>query len=375
MLNKAFALVLLAAAPIMAQVKYAGLNMPGFEFGCQPDEEAGEMWGGSCDLSRVYAPEDIWTRQMNHFVQDSKLNAFRIPVTWQYLVWNQLGQPVNDTSAATYERIIQACLNAGAALCMIDFHNFARYDSEVIGQGGPSDQDFASIWGQIATRYATEERVAFNIMNEPYDLDISTWANTMQAAVDAIRNAGATSQMILLPGANFTSAREFLNSGSGDALNSIQNPDGTKNGLVFDVHQYLDGNGSGGEGVCTVPDPTGIFRDLTQWLKDNGRQAFLTEIGGGDDSSCYDQVCQVFDHLNENSKQYLGWLGWGAGSLTPPNILSEVPIQNGNRLEDVELVKRCIAGKFGNSASLNGTCSGASLNSTSKRTVRARLRR
>lgn len=37
-------------------------------------------------------------------------------------------------------------------------------------------------------------------MNEPHDVDISQWVISAQAAVTAIREAGATAQTILLPG-------------------------------------------------------------------------------------------------------------------------------------------------------------------------------
>ena len=56
----------------------------------------------------------------------------------------------------------------------------------------------------------------------------------------AIRSAGATSQMILLPGTNYTSAETFISTGSAAALNKVTNPDGTTTNLVMDVHQYLD---------------------------------------------------------------------------------------------------------------------------------------
>ena len=62
--------------------------------------------------------------------------------------------------------------------------------------------------------------------------------------VTAIRNAGATSQMILLPGNNWTSAQSYVSSGSAAALGAVTNPDGTKTGLIFDVHKYLDSDNS-----------------------------------------------------------------------------------------------------------------------------------
>jgi endoglucanase len=47
-------------------------------------------------------------------------------------------------------------------------------------------------------------------MNEPHDLNVTTWATSVQAAVTAIRNAGATSQYILMPGDQYTSAQTIV---------------------------------------------------------------------------------------------------------------------------------------------------------------------
>ena len=70
------------------------------------------------------------------------------------------------------------------------------------------------------------------------------WAETVQAAVTAIRSAGATSQMILLPGTDYASAQTFVSSGSAAALDAVTNPDGTTTNLVMDVHKYLDSDSS-----------------------------------------------------------------------------------------------------------------------------------
>ncbi len=83
-------------------------------------------------------------------------------------------------------------------------------------------------------------------MNEPHDVpSIGTWAATVQAVVTAIRNAGATSQFISLPGSHYQSASNFLGDGSAEALSVVTNPDGSKTNLIFDVHNYLDLDASG----------------------------------------------------------------------------------------------------------------------------------
>ena len=109
-------------------------------------------------------------------------------------------------------------------------------------------------------------------MNEPHDVpDIEMWAQSVQAAVTAIRKAGsvffpihlyayfkltfthsATSQIILLPGNNWTSAETFVSNGSADALAKVTNPDGSVTNLVFDVHKYLDSDNSGTHEECTT---------------------------------------------------------------------------------------------------------------------------
>lgn len=55
----------------------------------------------------------------------------------------------------------------------------------------------------------------------------------------------AKTQLILLPGNNWTSAETFVSNGSAAALSTVKNPDGTTTGLIFDVHKYLDTDNSG----------------------------------------------------------------------------------------------------------------------------------
>ena len=82
-------------------------------------------------------------------------------------------------------------------------------------------------------------------MNEPHDIpDINLWAGSVQAAVTAIRQAGATTQLILLPGNDYTSAGTFISNGSAAALGNVTNPDGSFTNLIFDVHKYLDSDNS-----------------------------------------------------------------------------------------------------------------------------------
>lgn len=167
---------------------------------------------------------------------------------------------------------------------MIDIHNFARWNGGIIGQGGPTDDQFVSLWAQLAAKYAQNDKVVFELMNEPHDLDVALWAQTCQKVVTAIRQAGAVSQMILLPGTNFDSAATLVSSGSAAALLAVRNPDGSTANLLLDIHKYLDEDNSGTHAEC-VTDNIDALGTVAAFLRENGRQGLISESGASNAAS------------------------------------------------------------------------------------------
>lgn len=167
-----------------AGVQFAGINIAGFDFGCGTDVAISSLHvcasaltdhepQGTCVLSSVTPPLGVTggdgPGQMAHFASVDKFNIFRLPVAWQYLVNNVLGGPLDAGNAAEYDKLVQACLITGAH-CIIDIHNYARWNGNIIGQpGGPKAEDFTGLWGQLATKYKAEEKVVMGLMNEPHD--------------------------------------------------------------------------------------------------------------------------------------------------------------------------------------------------------------
>ena len=235
---------------------------------------------------------------MQHFVNDDHLNVFRLPVGWQYLVAHKVGGTLDPSFFGTYNTVMQACLKTGA-YCILDIHNYARWNGAIIGQGGPSNAQFASLWSQLAAKYATQSKVIFGIMNEPHDLTMVTWGVIVQAAVTAIRNAGAKSQMILLPGTNYAAAGGFVQN-SAPALSTVKDLDGTTSKLIYDIHQYLDSDGSGTHAECVTDHVSDNLVPLATYLRQNGRKAYLTETGGGNTQSCVTNICSELSYLNGN---------------------------------------------------------------------------
>lgn len=68
---------------------------------------------------------------MKHFVQDDGFNVFRLPVGWQFLTNDVLGGAIDEDNFQEYDTLVQACINAGAAACIVDVHNYARWDKGV----------------------------------------------------------------------------------------------------------------------------------------------------------------------------------------------------------------------------------------------------
>lgn len=70
-------------------------------------------------------------------------------------------------------------------------------------------------------------------MNEPHDLNsVSTWVDTVQAVVTAVRAAGSKNYL-LLPGSSWSSAQAFPTE-AGPLLVKVTDPLGGTSKLIFD---------------------------------------------------------------------------------------------------------------------------------------------
>ena len=93
------------------------------------------------------------------------------------------------------------------------------------------------------------------------------------------------------------------------------------NNFAFEVHQYLDSDGSGSH--TNIVSPTvGLERltNFTAWLKQNNRKGFLGEfavpnaIVGTNASQIGDEaLTNMLSHIQTNGNVWLGWTWWAAG--------------------------------------------------------------
>ena len=76
-------------------------------------------------------------------------------------------------------------------------------------------------------------------------MDQTLVLNLNQAAINGIRAAGATSQYIFVEGNSYTGAWTWVDVNSN--LKDLTDP---QNKIVYEMHQYLDSDGSGKSETC-----------------------------------------------------------------------------------------------------------------------------
>ena len=106
----------------------------------------------------------------------------------------------------------------------------------------------------MATAFADNDNVIFDTNNEYHDMDQDLVLNLNQAAIDAIRAAGATTQYILAEGNGYSGAHVWNT--TNDNLAGLTD---SADLLIYEMHQYLDSDNSGTSNVC-VSTTVGVDR-------------------------------------------------------------------------------------------------------------------
>lgn len=301
-----------------------GLSLAGFDFG---SNSQGFVTGG-------YTAPPV--EQARHFASQG-VTVFRIPFLWQRMT-PELGGPIDESFFSEVDQVVQACLNARTRPHVIlDLHNFGRWNGGIVGQtGGPSAEQFASLWRQLARRYRGASRIMFGLMNEPHNQDLQAFSVPLQQAVNAIRGQGANSQYILLPGIDFQHADTFLTL-SKPILAGIYDPAGGQSLLIYDIHQYLDADESGRSPEC-VTSRADLWSPIATDLRRSGRKAMVTEIGGGSTSSCFRYLNSALSMIRGNSDAFLGFTAWAGGAFSRDYELSLTPTKG----RDTAIWKRAV---------------------------------
>ena len=234
----------------------------------------------------------------------------RLPVLWERL------QPVEDRPLDSYQiqliKAVARCAAQHGMMLILDIHNYGTGYGHPVGSPQTPDAAFANLWSRLGKAFAEDGNVMFGLMNEPHVQTPAQWLPAVNAAIAAIRAAGAR-QEILVPGVAWDGAWTWLSSGNAAVLgNGVRDPG---NNFAFEVHQYLDADGSGTHPVV-VSTQIGVQRlsAITAWARQTHHRLFLGEFGVADNPPSLTALRNMLDYLAENASVWQGCTIWAGGA-------------------------------------------------------------
>lgn len=313
--------MLLATAGLLPQSASAGclsgVNLAGAEFGNAPG-----VYG------KDYAYPSATT--ISYFAKKG-FNAVRLPFLWERLqpdLYKAFDEAERGRLAATV-----AQLKGVGMTVILDPHNYGRYNDIEIGSDAVPDAAFADLWKRLATEYGNDPAIQFGLMNEPHDIDVTQWLASANAAIAAIRQAGANN-LVLVPGTNWTGAHSWQSDdpkqANGTVMLGVVDP---ASNYAFEVHQYLDSNFSGTHKTCDrADDALTALKDFTDWLRKNDKRGFLGEFGGSANRVCLTGITAMTAFVDANADVWTGWTYWAGGDWWPEDeALNIQPTKKGDR--------------------------------------------
>lgn len=240
------------------------------------------------------------------------MNVFRVPFKWAVLQ-NELRKPLDQEQIGHLKKAVKM-VTSRKLVAILDPHDYARYYDKLIGSPEVPYEAFADFWSKLAAEFKDDPYVWFGLMNEPHDMPTKQWFTAADAAVQAIRSAGATN-LILVPGNHWTGAHSWLNAGAEsnatNILGSIHDP---LNYWAIDVHQYLDQDSSGTKPVVVSPTiGADRLKRFVAWARENKVRGFLGEFGVAGSPEGQAAITNMLKAMEADRDVWLGWTWWAAG--------------------------------------------------------------
>jgi Cellulase (glycosyl hydrolase family 5) len=232
---------------------------------------------------------------------------------------------LNSSELSRLDDVVDYATGKGLKI-EIEPHDFGYGFNALVGSAQTPNSAFADFWGKLAQHFASNANVIFGLMNEPHDQSATTWLASANAAIAAIRASGAVSQEILVPGSYWDGAWTWTSSDNAAVIGTgVQDP---AHNFAFEVHQYLDADGSGTH--PRVVSPTiGVERlsAITQWAEATGSHLFLGEVGVTTDQTSLHALDLMLTYMQQHTDVWQGatyftggpWLGSYTFSIEPKN--------------------------------------------------------
>lgn len=322
---------------------FRGINLSGAEFG-KP--------GGVVHKDYTWPSE-----QTVSYFASKGFDTVRLAFMWERLQ-PKLMEPLDQDEVGRLKEAVEL-LRAHRMRVILDPHNYARYNDEVVGSDAVPSAAFGDFWARLAKLYANDHDVIFGLMNEPYRMPITQWLDAANTATAAIRSEAGANNLILVPGTAWSGAHSWMKpiDGEPNGVAMARFVDPAKN-FAFEVHQYLDGDYSGTKDNCEGADKAvEAIKNFTAWLKEHGFRGFLGEFGApAGKVRCINAVKDMVGVMEDNKDAWVGWTYWVAGDWWPASEpLNIQPTPEGDRpqLKALEPVLADFSAEGKNCPSLN----------------------
>ncbi|GAB7357671.1 hypothetical protein MBLNU459_g0162t1 [Dothideomycetes sp. NU459] len=295
-----------------SKLEFFGVNESGPEF-------------GTGNIPGVFNTDYIWPTLSTYdtFIADG-MNTFRVNILMERLIPTTMTGTLDAAYLGNLTEQVNYITGKGA-YAIITPHNYGRYYSNII----TSTSDFEAFWKTVATEYKNNSLVIFDTNNEYHDMAGSLVAELNQAAINGIRAAGATTQYITVEGNAWTGAWTWTTATGTDGktnADTMGNLTDSADKLIYQMHQYLDSDGSGTSETC-VDATIGSTRlaAATAWLRSNGKKGLIGEYAGAVNDVCESAVKDMLSYIDDNSDVWTGALWWAAGPWWGTYIFSVEP--------------------------------------------------
>lgn len=235
------------------------------------------------------------------------LRTFRVPV----LTSRILSGTATNGGGADWQALMGVIAAAAAfnGTVILDVHQYGSMPSGLVGHDAAATAEFVTAWSEIAKRLRTAPNVVFGLMNEPNKQSAAEWLAGANAAVAAIRKAGAR-QLVLVPGSYWDGAATWTNTDNAKVMTGLKDP---ANNVVFEVHQYLDPDNSGTSPAVVPGKGKASLAAFTAWARSHRVRAFLGEFGFAAAPDAMAEGHDLLAFMAANRDVWRGWTYWAGG--------------------------------------------------------------
>src|SRR5262245_29609621 len=253
------------------------------------------------------------------------MGVIRLPFLWERVQRSEFAA-LDATELGRLDDVVNYATGKGLKI-EIEPHNYGYGFGALIGSTQTPNSAFADLWGKLAGHFQSNSGVIFGLMNEPHDQSASAWLGSANAAIAAIRGAGAVSQEILVPGSYWDGAWTWVSSDNDTVIGTgVQDP---AHNFAFEVHQYLDADGSGTHpGAVSATIGVERLTAITQWAEATGNHLFLGEVGVTTDQTSLTAFDGMLTYMQQHTGAWQGVTYWAGGPWWG-NYMFSIEPQNG----------------------------------------------